>query len=125
MESHIAVKDKKITDLKQALLEKQQAFDELETTYSQLKAVHEDLNKLKAHLEGDLCILQGKAKALSESNEQLRQQLEDCKNKHAKEMEEMQVIHNEQLDQKNEQIQAYMLENQTLGCRIEEARVQL
>lgn len=57
MESHIAVKDKKITDLKQALLEKQQAFDELETTYSQLKAVHEDLNKLKAHLEGDLCIL--------------------------------------------------------------------
>lgn len=57
MQSHIAVKDKKINDLKQTLLEKQQSFDELESTHTHLKTFHEDLNKLKAHLEGNLCIL--------------------------------------------------------------------
>ncbi len=76
-----------------------------------MKTVNAELNNAKAHLEGELTNLEGKVKGLSELKEQLSQQFEECKNKFAKEMEEIEVIHNQQLDQKNEQIEAFMLEN--------------
>jgi hypothetical protein len=46
---------------------------------------------------------------LTVNNQQISQELNELKSEHEKEIEENEIIHNEQIDQKNEQIESFML----------------
>ena len=100
MENHLLTKEKKLSELKTLLSEKENVVQQHEITISDQAERLKEVEKNKIIQEDIIKDVKNKVELLTTQLEELKTQNNEVLVNHEKELEESEIMHNEQLDQK-------------------------
>jgi chromosome segregation ATPase len=117
-EAHLLAKENKIAEVRAALHHRDEQLSAATAAHQELAAQLQAARETAAGLRAEVEEQGGKVRELAARVEERTAELAEVEEKMGKELEEAEIVHGEQIDQKNEQIETYMLENEALQQRL-------